>query len=138
MAHAHTSYARNGLQRPSPALFKRVLQSAIASLVVACSGGGVGGGGGGVGGGVECAAGPSPAVLAWDAVVDPDLGGYRIYAGTTSGTYLPLFDVAFTETTVPVPGLSSGTTYYFAATAYRMSDPTKQSAFSNEVCKKIP
>src|SRR5690349_20707540 len=43
---------------------------AIASLSTAC------GGGGGGDGGIACATiGPSPAVLVWDPVSDPDLAG---------------------------------------------------------------
>jgi hypothetical protein len=113
---------------------------AIASLLIACWGGG--GGGGAVGGGdaVACATGPSPAVLDWDPVSDPNLAGYRVYYGTAPGTYLQPpgegLDAA-DAITYTVRNLSSGTTYYFAATAYDMSIPDIESVFSNEVCKTI-
>lgn len=94
-----------------------------------------GGGGGGGGGVVGCASGPVPAVLAWDAVTGPvPAAGYRIYYGTTPGTYVQVVNVG-NVTTTPVMGLSSGTTYYFAATAYDASN--NDSPFSNEVCKTI-
>jgi len=100
---------------------------AIVSLLVAC--------GGRVD--TECVTGPSPAVLAWDTVVAPNLSGYRIYYGTAPGTYLQSFDVVSSDTTVTVMALSSGTTYYFAVTAYGVSIPVNESYFSNEVCKSI-
>jgi len=45
--------------------------------------------------------------------------------------------VVRSDTTVTVMGLSSGTIYYFAATAYDTSIPPNESVLSNEVCKKI-
>lgn len=91
--------------------------------------------GGGVGGVVGCASGPVPAVLTWDAVTGPvPAAGYRIYYGTTPGTYFQAVNVG-NVTTTPVMGLSRGTTYYFAATAYDALN--NDSAFSNEVCKTI-
>ena len=118
---------------------------AIASLLTACGGGagpapsasvgvGVGGVGAG-GGGVSCATGATTtADLAWDAVADPNVAGYRVYYGTAPGTYPDFVDVAKNVTTVSVTGLSSGTTYYFAATT---RDSSNESVFSNEVCKTI-
>ena len=125
-----------------------LLLLAIAGLLVACGGGGSepapgggvsvfdGGGGSGVGGS-GCITGPAPAILTWDAVTDPSLAGYRIYYGTRGGTYPWSVDVVGNVTTITVTGLSSGTTYYFAATAYDSSNPPNESAFSNEVCKTI-
>ena len=126
MAHAHTTH-EGDCSSPARRFSSACCYLVIASLLVAC------------GGRVdsECATGPSPAVLAWDAVMDPNLSGYRIYYGTAPGTYLQYVDVASTDTTVTVMGLSSGTIYYFAATAYDMSIPANESVLSNEVCKKI-
>lgn len=140
-AHTHEADSNSPVRRCSDAL----LLLAITGLLVACGGGGSeqtsapgGGGGGGVVTG--CATGPAPAVLIWDAVTDPDLAGYRIYYGTAPGMYLQAagsgVDVG-NVTTTPVMGLSSGTTYYFAATAYSTSSPPNESIFSNEVCKTI-
>jgi len=80
--------------------------------------------------------GASPAVLTWDAVAGAT--GYRIYYGTSPGTYIQAFGAG-----VDVPGGSTTTTsvilttpqnYYFAATA---RDASAESGFSNEVCKTI-
>ena len=71
--------------------------------------------------------------LAWDAVSDPSLSGYRLYYGQNSGSYSSQLD-AGTQTTYTVPGLTDGQTYYFAVTAY---DADEESAFSNEVSVTI-
>jgi fibronectin type III domain protein len=80
------------------------------------------------------------AILAWDPPVSVSgLAGYRVYYGTTSGTYLQLpgEGVPVTNaTTYTVTGLQGATTYYFAVTAYDTSN--SESGFSNEVFKTIP
>jgi len=79
------------------------------------------------------------AALAWDAVAAPTLSGYRIYYGTTPGTYLQSVGQGLNvgnATTFTVTGLSSGTRYYFAATAYDTLN--NESTYSNEVFKDIP
>jgi chitodextrinase len=79
------------------------------------------------------------ATLAWDAVTAANLSGYRIYYGTAPGTYLQSVGHGLNVgnvTTFTVTGLSSGTRYYFAATAYDTSN--SESAYSNEVTKIIP
>ncbi len=126
MARVHTTHEAD-CSSPARRCSSACCYLAIVSLLVAC--------GGRVD--TECVTGPSPAVLAWDAVVAPNLSGYRIYYGTAPGTYLQSFDVASSDTTVTVMGLSSGTIYYFAATAYDTSIPANESVFSNEVCKRI-
>ncbi len=72
--------------------------------------------------------------------MDPNLGGYRIYYGTSPGTYdQPRgsgLGVSSASTTFTVTGLASGTRYYFAATAFDTSN--NESVFSNEVFKDIP
>ena len=126
MARAHTTHETD-CSSPARRCSRACCYLAIVSLLVAC--------GGRVD--TECVTGPGPAVLAWDPVAAPNLSGYRIYYGTAPGTYLQSFDVVRSNTTVTVTGLSSGTIYYFAATAYDMSIPDKESFFSNEVCKTI-
>jgi hypothetical protein len=87
----------------------------------------------------QCANGPSPAVLTWDPVSDPN-ARYRVYYGTTSGTYLQPARAgldAAAATTYTVTNLTSGTTYYFAVTAYDLSISVNESNPSNEVCKTI-
>jgi hypothetical protein len=79
------------------------------------------------------------AALAWDAVTDPTLSGYRIYYGTTPGTYLQSVGQGLNvgkATTFTVTGLSSRTRYYFTATAYDTLN--NESTYSNEVFKDIP
>jgi len=97
---------------------------AIASLLIAC---------GPSASATSTTAGA--ATLAWDAVIAPNLGGYRVYYGTTSGTYtqsVPVGDV----TTYTLGGLNGNATYYVAVTAFDTSN--HESAFSNEVSKAIP
>jgi hypothetical protein len=136
MAHARTTHEADCsslARRFSGAL----LLMAIASLLVACGGGASApapsGGGGGA---IACTTGTGavPIVLTWDAVAVAT--GYRIYFGTSPGNYLQPSGVDVGPfTTYPVMGLSSGTTYYFAVTAYDVS--LNESVFSNEVCKTI-
>jgi chitodextrinase len=79
------------------------------------------------------------ATLAWDAVTAASLSGYRIYYGTAPGTYVQAIGHGVNVgnvTTFTVTGLSSGTRYYFAATAYDTSN--NESAYSNEITKIIP
>ena len=92
----------------------------------------------GVGGG-ESSTSPNSAALAWDAVTDPTVIGYRIYYGTAPGTYLQSVGQGLNvgkATTFTVTGLSSGTRYYFATTAYDTLN--KESTYSDEVFKDIP
>jgi len=56
--------------------------------------------------------------------------GYRLYAGTSTGVYLfSTTDVGMAQAGT-VMGLTPGTVYYFAATAYI---DTAESLYSNEV-----
>jgi hypothetical protein len=98
---------------------------AITVLLVACGGGGAGERG-------TASTSTATATLAWDAT--SAVTGYRIYFGTQSGTYPQSLDVG-NVTTYTVTGLSSGTRYYFAATAY---DENTESNLSNEVFKDMP
>ena len=77
--------------------------------------------------------------LDWDPVTSANLSGYRVYYGTTPGTYLQLAGLGLDAgnlTTYAVSGLTSGTRYYFAVKAYDASGV--ESPFSNEVFKDIP
>jgi hypothetical protein len=79
------------------------------------------------------------ASLAWDAVTASNLSGYRVYYGTTPGTCLQPFGQGITvgnTTTYTLLGLSSGTRYYFAVTAFDTSG--NESVYSNEAFKDIP
>lgn len=73
------------------------------------------------------------AKLTWDANTESDLAGYKVYWGTSSGTYGSPLDVK-NVTSLDVVNLTAGQAYYFAVTAYS----TGESGFSNEVSKSIP
>ena len=72
--------------------------------------------------------------LAWDANTEPDLAGYKLYYGNSSGSYQFSVDVG-NVTSYTLSGLLEGQIYYFAATAYNVSQ--NESGFSNEVSKAI-
>jgi len=77
--------------------------------------------------------------LAWDAVTDPNLSGYRLYFGTAPGTYLQSVGQGTSVgnvTTYTMTGLASGSRYYFAVTAFDTLGI--ESDYSNEVFKDIP
>jgi hypothetical protein len=67
--------------------------------------------------------------LAWDPSPDTSVAGYRLYYGTSGGSYTNIVD-AGNRTDYNVTGLNAGTTYYFAATAY--TGTGDESTFSNE------
>lgn len=77
------------------------------------------------------------ALLTWTAPAG-SVQGYRVYYGTSSRAYEQekgegLF---VTNTTVSVPNLDSGTTYYFAVTAVAAGGA--ESTYSSEATKAIP
>src|SRR2546427_4009890 len=72
--------------------------------------------------------------LAWDANTAPDLAGYKLYYGLSSGSYQSSVDVG-NQTSSTLSGLLEGQIYHFAATAYNLS--LAESGFSNEVSKAI-
>ncbi len=70
------------------------------------------------------------AVLTWDRSPNSSVAGYRVHYGTASRNYTDSV-VAGNVMTTTVGGLTSGSSYYFAVTAYDASGA--QSDFSNEV-----
>ncbi len=75
------------------------------------------------------------AFLSWDANTEADLSGYKVYFGTSPGSYGAPIDVGKnTSYTVQDLAMANGT-YYFAVTAYDTS--SNESGFSNEVSKNI-
>jgi hypothetical protein len=70
--------------------------------------------------------------LMWDAVIHPDLAGYRLYVSYVSGVYSPqmMKDVA-NVTTFTWTGLDSTKQNFFVATAYSIHG--EESDYSNEV-----
>jgi len=106
----------------------------VAIVLAAC-----GGGGGGDSQQPASSTGANTATLAWDAVTDPSLAGYRIYYGSAPGTYDQAYGqgVSVGNVTIfTVTGLNSGRRYYFAATAYDMAG--NESKSSNEAIKDVP
>jgi hypothetical protein len=90
---------------------------------------GCGGGGGGESGGTI--------KLAWDPNTESNLGGYRVYYGTSAGAYDISIDVGMATltngaVTYSLTNLTKGQTYCIAVTAYNTF--YYQSGFSNEVC----
>jgi hypothetical protein len=84
-----------------------------------------------------CSGGESAsAVLTWDAVTDPNLGGYRVYVGTAPGVYDQPGVGVGNNPSHQVVGLRNQTKYYFAVTAFDFLG--NESAFSNEVSKTTP
>ena len=77
----------------------------------------------------------SQVTLTWDPNSEPDLAGYDIYYGTSSGNYQWNIDVG-NVTTYTLTGLNMGVTYYIAATAYNTQG--LESGFSNEVVYTVP
>ncbi len=68
--------------------------------------------------------------LAWDANAEPDIAGYRVHYGTTSGVYTETIDVG-NHIEAEVLNLSENITYFFAVTAYNPA--ALESAPSSEV-----
>ena len=73
--------------------------------------------------------------LAWDPDSLPELAGYKIYYGSTSGNYQWNVD-AGNVTSYSLGNLTIGSTYYAAATAYTNSGA--ESSYSNEVVFTVP
>ncbi len=68
--------------------------------------------------------------LTWDPNQEPDLAGYRLYYGTTSGEYINFVDIGLT-TTYRLNELLEDVTFYIAITAYDLAG--NESDFSDEV-----
>ena len=79
--------------------------------------------------GVAATAEGAAVTLAWDPNSEPDITGYRVSYGTTSGQYTSTVDVGNT-TTHTFSNLPSGYTYYFVVQAYNAQGT---SLYSNEV-----
>ena len=79
--------------------------------------------------------------LAWDANNEPDLLGYYVFCGESSGNYALSHDITSIDPNDPPPttcdftGLEEGKKYYFAAIAYSENG---QSNYSQEISHTIP
>jgi hypothetical protein len=85
-------------------------------------------------------AGDASVQLKWQRVTQRDVGGYRVYYGTSPGHYggagsaegpSPI-DVR-NQTSITLTNLQNGRLYYFAVVSYDSSDPRNHSIFSKEV-----
>jgi hypothetical protein len=70
--------------------------------------------------------------LAWDAVGDPDLAGYKVYYGTTSGLYTSSTSVAKEQTSADLTNLQDCRVYYMAVKAVD-ANGNESMGFSNEI-----
>jgi hypothetical protein len=73
--------------------------------------------------------------LTWDPASISNLAGYRLYSGTTPGTFTQKIE-AGNSTAISVSNLTEGQTYFFAVTAYDTSGA--ESPHSNKVSYTVP
>ncbi|MGD9834168.1 MAG: fibronectin type III domain-containing protein [Piscinibacter sp.] len=76
--------------------------------------------------------------MSWNRSNSADTVGYRVYYGTSSGSYVQARGSgvdAGASTSFTASGLVSGRTYYFAVTAYDAAG--NESGFSAEVSKVV-
>ena len=73
--------------------------------------------------------------LAWNPSTNPIVAGFNIYYGGASGVYTNKTSVG-TVSSLTIPNLVIGATYYFAATTY--SAAGAESALSSEVSYTVP
>jgi hypothetical protein len=70
--------------------------------------------------------------LAWDRSSSPNIAGYRLHSGTTSGVYSQTTEVGNVTSTL-VSNLVTGKTYFFVVTAYNTmgveSAPSKEVSY---------
>ena len=74
-------------------------------------------------------------ILSWNASIDPNAAGYRLYYGVSSGQYTNSVFVG-ASTNAAVRSLVPGITYYFAATSY--DSLGIEGPFSTETSYTIP
>jgi hypothetical protein len=73
--------------------------------------------------------------LSWNPSSGPNIAGYRLHSRNASALYTQTIEVGNT-TSVLVPNLTAGITYYFTVTAYDTS--SQESPPSNEVSYTVP
>jgi hypothetical protein len=87
---------------------------------------------------VAVLAGPSVR-LAWQAVPDADVAGYRVYRSTTAGRgHTPLTPVPQIGTTYVDTDVRPGQTYFYVVTAVDRSKRANESVPSAEVSASVP
>lgn len=104
---------------------------------------GCGGGGGGAsvpdpgvppGGGTPPPTATGTITVGWSANNEPDLGGYKVYYGTTAGSYVQAKGSGLNAglaTEYAITGLQAGSTYYVSVTSYDKSG--NESSYSTQV-----
>jgi hypothetical protein len=90
--------------------------------------------------GLTVSAGNGKVTLTWRKVNDINVKGYMVYYGPAPHNYLGTGATpgdspidAGSATTIEISGLTNGSLYYFAVTAYDSSLPRQQSGFGAEV-----
>jgi fibronectin type 3 domain-containing protein len=109
-------------------LLRHVLFLATTAMLAACgSGGGDSSGNAGASSpsanqpAAQPAASPSTAsvTLQWNANTEPDLGGYKVYKATSSGSYgAAIATLPASATSYVASGLQTGVTYFFVISAF--------------------
>jgi len=74
--------------------------------------------------------------LTWVASTSPNIGGYKIFYGTSTGNYTNMIDVG-NILTATIPDLPEKTEFFFAAKSYN-KDRSLESGFSNETSTITP
>ncbi|MFH0775639.1 MAG: fibronectin type III domain-containing protein [bacterium] len=69
--------------------------------------------------------------LSWTQGTDTNLAGYKVHIGSQSGSYTQTQDTGSTATSYQLTGLTNGTTYYIAISAYDKAG--NESTKSNEL-----
>jgi hypothetical protein len=72
--------------------------------------------------------------VSWDANIEPDLAGYKVYVGTQSDTYAQVIDVG-RSTRFVLSGLSRNVEYVMAITAF--DEELRESDYSSEVSGRL-
>jgi hypothetical protein len=73
--------------------------------------------------------------VAWSAIPDTNVVGYKVYYGTVSGQYTNVI-VAGNVTNISISGVHTGNTYYFAATSYNAAG--WESDYAAEISFTVP
>jgi hypothetical protein len=76
-----------------------------------------------------------PILFAWSPYASPDVAGYEVAYGTSSGNYDTYLDAGF-KTSQVLRGLSPGTTYYLTVFPYDLQ--TNPGPMSDEVVYTVP
>ncbi len=84
---------------------------------------------------VSSARAENKARLEWDSNKEQSVQGYKVYYGTETGIYTNEVD-AGNATSLAIPGLKAGSSYYFVVTAYNKTK--KESPPSSEVVFTVP